>query len=381
MTNCILWQNDDQTITLIDVPRSIEEAQGYNGINPERKIVSSRLLTAPYPSTEPKSAKALNAAPEPPLEDLLIQRHLQISLDVLKSVPGIVWALPRHIAVTDEAIISSPGTKRRLEDDADIPTSASQQPSQALDLNLDMYSTEVFHNPKLTIESTYSTFGPGTSYIPPLSSFILGNLESSLDTFSVGAPKFDVVVMDPPWPNRSARRKRAYGTERDGMEIHQLLQTIPLRDHLNEGALVGVWVTNRAAFKDALLESQGLFDQWDVQLVEEWAWLKITSSGEPMSAIDGTWRKPYEVLLLGKRRHAGSAFPTEIKRRVIVAVADLHSRKPNVKSLLEPLLPKQYRGLEVFARNLTAGWWAWGNEVLKFQHESNWATQRMSPIL
>jgi hypothetical protein len=76
----------------------------------------------------------------------------------------------------------------------------------------------------------------------------------------------------------------------------------------------------------------------------------------------------------------------EIKRRILVAVPDLHSRKPNLRELIERIFfsssetgtrgnPEQgkrcceYSAMEVFARNLTAGWWACGDEVLRF----NWA--------
>jgi hypothetical protein len=31
-----------------------------------------------------------------------------------------------------------------------------------------------------------------------------------------------------------------------------------------------------------------------------------------------------------------------------------------------------YSALEVFARNLTAGWWACGDEVLKFNQDTWW---------
>ena len=33
---------------------------------------------------------------------------------------------------------------------------------------------------------------------------------------------------------------------------------------------------------------------------------------------------------------------------------------------------EKYEALEIFARNLTSGWWAWGNEVLKFQSDECW---------
>lgn len=65
-------------------------------------------------------------------------------------------------------------------------------------------------------------------------------------------------------------------------------------------------------------------------------------------------------------------------RRVIAAVPDLHSRKPNLKSILENVFftetgqLQSYSALEVFARNLTAGWWAAGNEVLRFNERECW---------
>ena len=44
-----------------------------------------------------------------------------------------------------------------------------------------------------------------------------------------------------------------------------------------------------------------------------------------------------------------------------------HSRKPPLNAILAPYLPKNFRGLEIFARNLLPGWTSFGNEVLKFQ--------------
>ena len=116
----------------------------------------------------------------------------------------------------------------------------------------------------------------------------------------------------------------------------------------------------------------GLFDLWGASLVEEWIWVKVTERGDPICELDGLWRKPFEVLLVGRgnsaRRDGG------VKRRILVGVPDLHSRKPNLKKLFRGLglVGEEKGGLEVFARNLTDGWWGWGNEVLKFQGEDAW---------
>lgn len=57
---CILWQNEDHTVTLLDIPRSLELAQQFEHLS-ERKLWSSLPLEQPYPSLEPKSRKALAA--------------------------------------------------------------------------------------------------------------------------------------------------------------------------------------------------------------------------------------------------------------------------------------------------------------------------------
>lgn len=159
--------------------------------------------------------------------------------------------------------------------------------------------------------------------------------------------------------------------------MHDSDPMVVLRDmlgqHIASGALVACWITHKASVRDAALEA---FQAWDVQLVEEWAWLKTTVGGLPITQIDGLWRKPYEVLLLGRKGSDGAPeSDSEVQRRVIVAVPDLHSRKPHLKTLIEPFLPGAYRALEVFARNLTAGWWSWGDEVLKYNWEGHWYAQ------
>jgi N6-adenosine-specific RNA methylase IME4 len=149
---------------------------------------------------------------------------------------------------------------------------------------------------------------------------------------------------------------------------------------MSENCLVGVWITNKSAVRDLVLGAQGLFAAWGVSLVEEWIWVKTTINGEPVTPVNGVWRKPYEVLLLGRFRR-GTQSPTNadsyeyVQTRVIASVPDLHSRKPCLEELIEPLMPDptSYRALEVFARHLVAGWWSWGNECAKFNHEHCWA--------
>lgn len=100
-----------------------------------------------------------------------------------------------------------------------------------------------------------------------------------------------------------------------------------------------------------------------------------------MTPVDDLWRKPYEILIIGEK--IGQNQRRDPIRRVIAGVPDFHSRKPNLKEIFERLFfggcaEHPYDALEVFARNLTAGWWACGDEVLKFNAQEWWTEQSIS---
>lgn len=208
------------------------------------------------------------------------------------------------------------------------------------------------------------------------------------------AKEFNVIILDPPWPNRSARRSQSYHTksyvDMDTLTdyIRQVLCThLRLRNGRaptrttgeDDGdddipSLGAIWTTNsekvrRAAYR--ALESAGL------HVFEEWVLIKTTGHGELITPIDALWRKPYEILIIGinscKVHGRGQQ---QITRRAIVAVPDVHSRKPNLREVFERVFLGRcrdgYSALEVFARNLTAGWWACGDEVVKFNSDEWW---------
>ncbi|KAF2018932.1 MT-A70-domain-containing protein [Aaosphaeria arxii CBS 175.79] len=224
--------------------------------------------------------------------------------------------------------------------------------------------------------------------IPPRASFFLsdstepGSFRASFRELTeeyVLPRHFDFVLLDPPWPSGSAKRKVAYEQIGGMPYMRKLLSKLDLDNYLEHNAIVGVWITNKQAARDLVLGPGGLFENWNVGLIEEWIWVKTTSKGEPMFSMDSIWRKPYETLLLG--RAAPNSWTTmasapEIKRRVIAAVPDIHSRKPCLKELIEPHLPPDYSALEIFARYLVAGWTSWGNEAIKFNWDKYWTTKR-----
>ena len=258
-----------------------------------------------------------------------------------------------------------------------------------------------FHNPEkhalgLAVFETPTGTGqqtPGYRFtMPPQSTFFLSDLNHP-KTFRASfrevtdeyrLPRhFDLVLLDPPWPNRSAKRKGAYEQVGGMPYVRKMLVGLDIDNYLEHNALVGIWITNKDAMRHHVLGPGGLFEKWNVGLIEEWIWVKTTIHGEPMFDMDSTLRKPYEILLLGRAAPNSwttmAAAPT-IKKRVIVAVPDVHSRKPCLKELLEPYMPDvdDYSALEVFSRYLVSGWTSWGNEVLKYNASQYWASSSES---
>jgi N6-adenosine-specific RNA methylase IME4 len=385
MASCILHQNADQTLTLLDIPRSIEQAQCFPK-NDNKCLISSEAIERPFTSVEPKSAKALRSVEAASVKSLLLERFITLALEEVQTAFKRAWCFTR--ITRDSAVINSQALIRQS---VDVPKGASRHtwervlaternsthsgsddPSGSHPHNLEYFTPNVlYHNGWSVIKQLQVGSEPRIAYIPSQSSFLPGDIENTSNIFNYTAPQFNLVILDPPWPNRSARRKQSYRLLSGTPEAAALLSSIPLASHLAEHALVGIWVTNKPAIHALILDPNGLFDSWGLELVEEWVWLKVTTSGEPICALDSTWRKPYEILLVGRKKGLDTA-TENFKRRVIIGVPDLHSRKPNLKILFEPMLPSKYEALEVFARNLTAGWWAWGNEVLKFQSEEHW---------
>ncbi|KAK4150923.1 MT-A70-domain-containing protein [Chaetomidium leptoderma] len=385
-SSSILWQNDKKTVVLLDLPRSIEEAQVPSSEltttdgKPPNKL--RRLITAlppafPFPTPEPKKAGGSEppaASPSAQVAELMTRATVESALEEIRKSYDGPWCLPRITSPPNPNLAPPPPPPESS------PSSSGTSPSP---------SSSLLHHQH--------------HHIPPSSHPLQGKISSTL--LSTAPPpdnqkQFNLIILDPPWPNRSAKRKRgahAYQPAADLASVRALLGQIPVASLLAPGGLVAVWVTNAARFAELLLTSStssfssssgnnktrggggggGVFGElWDVELVGEWTWLKVTTAGEPVVGVGSAWRKPWERLLIARRRGAGGGGGGgSVGGKVIVSVPDVHSRKPNLRGLFEELLPDKYEAMEVFARNLTAGWWAWGDEVLLFQRRECWVDE------
>ena len=101
-------------------------------------------------------------------------------------------------------------------------------------------------------ESTYSF------HVPPHCAFVLGSCEGT-GTFQkvsrqfVTQGRFGFVLLDPPWPNKSADRKRSYNTTMTVTSLRDLILDMDLDMHLNNEGVLAFWITNRASVRQAVM--------------------------------------------------------------------------------------------------------------------------------
>ncbi|OAA60777.1 MT-A70 family [Cordyceps fumosorosea ARSEF 2679] len=324
----ILYRSPDGATVILDIPRSLEESQVCAGEEHSARcrIYSSPAPTTPFATPEPANGQGpdATASPAAQIATLMTAETLRSVLEALAQEHTGAYCLPRQIP----------------------PELPSSPPPQTVD---------------------------SEPYIPPEAALLHGSIQNLAQSFAQRAPKFHLIVMDPPWPNRSVRRTTSarYKTAGSLSELGDTLRAIPVRAHLHDDGLVAVWITNKPRIVDWLA---GLLAEWRLEVVAEWTWLKVTAGGEPLFPLDSAWRKPWEKLVVAKR--VGVPDLGLLASRTIVAVPDVHSRKPNLRGLFGEVFGPGYTGLEVFARGLTAGWWSWGDEVLKFQQPQHWHTKQ-----
>ncbi|KAI9726786.1 MAG: hypothetical protein M1828_000642 [Chrysothrix sp. TS-e1954] len=443
----ILFNNDDNSVFVIDIPTSIAEAQKLESSAPRPRLLSCEPISQPFSSTEPKSktaeGKIWNHQGDSELH-FEVLRTLDAALSAAKEAlgPKASYCSDRYVGSDqpwqsrrDDSVRAQ---KRRRISDQDVTeglscNSKTREPT-ADDLaetlqhlagdeheswEQRVYPSSHFTHPRtmlereqaqehdsedaepsedwdqhyfndtntsctLEIQSKFASLPGFTFHVPPRSAFILSRCEVPSLLHSVARQfaskgRFDFILLDPPWPNRSASRKSSYRTNSDLRSLEELLVGLDLDMHIATGGYIAVWITNRPAVRELVLGASGLFKVWNISLVEEWAWMKVTQQGEPVTPINGTWRKPYEILLIGKapldRMLVAEPMDT-VTRRTVLAVPDLHSRKPCLKQIFERILlqgREDYRGLEVFARHLVSGWLSWGDEVLKYNWSGFWS--------
>ncbi|VDM06839.1 unnamed protein product [Wuchereria bancrofti] len=135
--------------------------------------------------------------------------------------------------------------------------------------------------------------------LPPFSSFIVNDACVTEALIRYGK-RFDFVLLDPPWENKSVKRKTVYPIYGD----HKWMLDLCLPELLTESGLLAIWVTNNAKhlkFTDDMIEYFGF------EKIAIWRWLKVTNSGEPVYNLNSQHKQPFENIVFAScsaaRRH------------------------------------------------------------------------------
>nr|XP_012227080.1 PREDICTED: methyltransferase-like protein 4 isoform X2 [Linepithema humile] len=176
--------------------------------------------------------------------------------------------------------------------------------------------------------------------------------------------QYDFILLDPPWWNKSIRRKKINYK----MMYNEELVKIPIKRLLHSNGILAIWCTNSSNHLNSIFNE--IFPSWGITYRAKWYWIKVTQAGDTICNFNSApGKQPYELLILGSALDKGRVNIPDGKLMISVPSA-VHSHKPPLTEIIKEYLPSEPKCLEIFARYLLPGWTSWGLEILKFQHLS-----------
>ncbi len=169
------------------------------------------------------------------------------------------------------------------------------------------------------------------------------------------APKFSIIYADPPWQYKS-------GSVRGAVPYPCLstktIAALPITTICERDCLLFLWATY-PMLPDAL----EVMRAWGfVYKTTAFTWVKLNPSGRGFHFGMGNWtRANPEICLLGVKGK-----PQRVARNVpnlVIAPRRAHSQKPEEVRRRIVFLCGDVSRVELFARQKTSGWSAWGNEI------------------
>jgi len=369
---------NDKQVVVVDIPSSLSSPPGSTRF-------SCPILKTPYQISDPKSGVPFDQGLLDLHEDL--RESITQAFEVLKKQNGSLYS---------QRLLKEPIQSVHSDDDKAY-TNVEQDAGpdfQAFSANLSVVSKLVFSNNgpiylgdidneqsgcslslldinnAIVVNESPSIWktvyiqlneAPDKFMIPPKSSFLQSTFLDCIPVVSEFSrsqdqPGFDLILLDPPWHNKSVRRaKNTYQTSKFRLDhLYKLnLSLAKSQDGINAKAggllrnqgIVAVWITNNTKIRTFVIE---MFEYWKLEIIGEWVWVKLTEQGEPIFSLESISRKPYELLLLarGKVEDEGGSGGNGIggcdtgnnntapERKVIFACPELHSRKPCIKGRL-----------------------------------------------
>lgn len=176
---------------------------------------------------------------------------------------------------------------------------------------------------------------------------------------AVLAGQFRVIYADPPWSYRRSSTSPEHGVAAEGhypsMSMEELIK-LPVREHVMKDAVLFLWVTTPMLFEDP--GPRDIIQAWGFRYASMQTWDKVLG-------IPGRFfQVQTEHLLVCERGDCPPDHPTPKPKSIFTERrSDQHSEKPSaVRKMIEKLYDKGPY-LELFAREKTAGWEAYGNDA------------------
>uniref|UniRef100_A0A1I7YQY9 Methyltransferase-like protein 4 n=1 Tax=Steinernema glaseri TaxID=37863 RepID=A0A1I7YQY9_9BILA len=197
-------------------------------------------------------------------------------------------------------------------------------------------------------------------YCPPGSSFLMGHVKLTRHLVTSGQT-FDFILMDPPWQNRSVKRKHTYS-----MFDETDLAELRIPELLSEKGLLAMWVTN--SYK-AQAAAKKIIGEWGLQIIATWHWLKVTKSFDPVYQFVPHHKVPFESVFIACRPHSEAKYECISNDFCFASVPHgSHSKKPPLHAVFQQFgFNLEGKNLELYARCLQSNFLSVGYEPLRFQ--------------
>lgn len=178
--------------------------------------------------------------------------------------------------------------------------------------------------------------------------------------------KYQIIYADPPWKYGSKSKvNNSSGNEIKKLSEHyesmttQDIKNLPIKDITEKDACCFMWSTD-----SHLKEAIEIMEAWGFKYKTiAFNWIKKTSKGNTRVNVAPWTLKSSEICLFGTKGTMTKYKKNNSIMQLVEAERTKHSRKPEeVRLRIESLFGNLPR-IELFAREKTEGWDAWGNEV------------------
>ena len=188
------------------------------------------------------------------------------------------------------------------------------------------------------------------------SGVFIGDVRDFLSSYS--GPKFDLILIDPPWKYGRDMLPKSRKTENHyGLMTIQEIQNLPIRNVVSNPAIIFLWATN-----PLLPEAIGIMGRWGFTYTTKIEWVKKQNE-KVQIGMGWNVRGASESLLIGKMGNYPLPEPKNRPKAVLEAPRTRHSEKPELSYLTIEKMYPDARKLEIFARKPRKGWFVVGNQI------------------